>query len=497
MEELFTPSRVSLGYNSKVMTGMVGLENLGATCYLNSLLQMLFHLNSFRRAVYQLPIDADEPSQSTPLALQSLFVGLQTSEKEVSTKELTRAFGWTSAEAFMQQDVQEMMRILIDKLEETVQSYNKRTSSNEQEQQQQQSETKVQEQHDDVQANKTHANFIKRMFAGKLKSYIHCVDIAYQSDRFEDFYDVQLDVKGCRDVHESFRRYVAIEMLEGDNQYYCEAHGGKFDAKKGVIFSYLPPILTIHLKRFDFDMQTMNFAKIHDYYEFPTLLCLDDYVERPCGGQTQAEVVVSENTYVLHSVLVHSGDVGGGHYYAYIRPATQYNQHCVYNLAFLQRLMRDELTEEDRAYMNQGCSSQTDQWFKYDDEKVFRVEELEAVHYCYGRKKSTYSFQQQQQHDKPVVQNALYEFYKQRMQTYENNINYNSTIMSSAYMLVYIRLQDALEIMKAVTVEDIPRPLQEKLHHITQFKAYQSFMQELRDNLIDVYHVTEYELATF
>ena len=30
---------------------------------------------------------------------------------------------------------------------------------------------------------------------------------------------VQLDVKGCRSVQESFRRYVEKEVLSGDNQY--------------------------------------------------------------------------------------------------------------------------------------------------------------------------------------------------------------------------------------------------------------------------------------
>lgn len=37
--------------------------------------------------------------------------------------------------------------------------------------------------------------------------------------------DLQLDVKGCKDVYESFDKYVEVEMLDGDNKYHAEQHG--------------------------------------------------------------------------------------------------------------------------------------------------------------------------------------------------------------------------------------------------------------------------------
>lgn len=38
-----------LSYDSKRETGYVGLKNQGATCYMNSLLQTLFHIPYFRK----------------------------------------------------------------------------------------------------------------------------------------------------------------------------------------------------------------------------------------------------------------------------------------------------------------------------------------------------------------------------------------------------------------------------------------------------------------
>lgn len=303
-----------ISYDSKTETGMVGLKNQGATCYMNSLLQTLFHLLAFRHVVYETPTEQEDTNDSVSLALQRVFYRLQTQRKAVSTKELTRSFGWSQIDSFMQHDVQELYRILCDRLEEKMKN------------------TKVD-------------NAIKKLFEGKVRSFVQCVNVDFQSFRDESFYDLQLDVKGCKDIYDSFRKYVEVEMLNGDNQYEAEGHG-KQDAKKGVAFLQFPPVLNIQLKRFEYDPMRDGMVKIHDRFEFPKKLVLDEFA--PSKQKKEGSSLV----YHLHSVLVHSGDVHGGHYYVFIRPG------------------KDIANSSD--------------WYKFDDDQISRVDELTAVDGNFG-----------------------------------------------------------------------------------------------------------------
>ena len=55
-------------------------------------------------------------------------------------------------------------------------------------------------------------------------------------------------------LHDSFRDYVAVETLDGENKYQAEGFGLQ-DARKGIIFESLPPVLHLQLKRYEYDMQ--------------------------------------------------------------------------------------------------------------------------------------------------------------------------------------------------------------------------------------------------
>jgi ubiquitin carboxyl-terminal hydrolase 7 len=43
---------------------------------------------------------------------------------------------------------------------------------------------------------------VKALFEGSTRNYIKCVNVDYASLREETFYDIQLDVKGCRTIHD-------------------------------------------------------------------------------------------------------------------------------------------------------------------------------------------------------------------------------------------------------------------------------------------------------
>ncbi|KMZ73737.1 hypothetical protein ZOSMA_141G00070 [Zostera marina] len=89
------------------------------------------------------------------------------------------------------------------------------------------------------------------------------------------------------------------------------------NAEKVILFIDFPPVLQLHLKRFEYDFIHNSNVKINDRYEFPLQLDLDIDNGKYLSPEADRRV---RNLYTLHSVLVHNGNVHGGHYYVFIRP---------------------------------------------------------------------------------------------------------------------------------------------------------------------------------
>ncbi|KAI9009915.1 hypothetical protein CLU79DRAFT_839835 [Phycomyces nitens] len=357
-----------VNYDSRKETGFVGIKNQGATCYMNSILQSLYCTNSFRKAVYQVPTETEDPTKSVALALQRCFYNLQSSNDPVGTTELTRSFGWDTLDAFMQHDVQEFNRVLQDNLEMKM----KGTPA---------------------------GGTVRGLFVGKMKSYIKCLQVDYESSRVEDFYDIQLNVKGCKDLHESFKEYIAVETMEGENKYMAEGYGLQ-DAQKGVFFESFPPVLHLQLKRFEYDMKRDSMVKINDHHEFPESINLDTYCSKSGGDEA------GPFDYTLYGVLVHSGDLDGGHYFALIKP------------------------------------EKNGKWFRFDDDRVTPVTLKEVYQDNFGDEPLRGS------NDPSTLDGKMRNGSAQSLKRFTN-----------AYMLVYIRTSKVDEILAPVVDEDIPAHL--------------------------------------
>lgn len=126
---------------------------------------------------------------------------------------------------------------------------------------------------------------------------------------------------------EGLAQYVEGEVLDGDNKYKCE--GGEYvEAVKRTCIHTLPPVLILHLKRFEFDFDLMKKMKLNDHCEFPAVIDMErftvGYLEKQASADAAAQVADQGTTnagmvYELAGVLVHSGTSDSGHYYSFIR----------------------------------------------------------------------------------------------------------------------------------------------------------------------------------
>uniref|UniRef100_A0A670Y318 Ubiquitin carboxyl-terminal hydrolase 47 n=1 Tax=Pseudonaja textilis TaxID=8673 RepID=A0A670Y318_PSETE len=425
---------------SKSETGYVGLVNQAMTCYLNSLLQTLYMTPEFRNALYRWEFEDSEedPVTSIPYQLQRLFVLLQTSKKRaIETTDVTRSFGWDSSEAWQQHDVQELCRVMFDALEQ---------------------KWKQTEQ----------ADLINQLYQGKLKDYVRCLECGYESWRIDTYLDIPLVIRpyganqAFASVEEALHAFIQPEILDGANQYFCERCKKKCDARKGLRFLHFPYLLTLQLKRFDFDYTTMHRIKLNDRMTFPEELDMGSFIdiedekspqtesctdsgaenegschsdqmsndfsnddgidegiclENNSAAERISKVVSEKNSllYELFSVMVHSGSAAGGHYYACIK------------------------------------SFSDDQWYSFNDQHVSKITH-EDIKKTYGGSSGSRGY-------------------------------YSSAFASStnAYMLIY-RLKDITRNAKFLEVNEYPEHIKQLVEKEKELEEQEKRQREIERN---------------
>ncbi|KAI1885554.1 hypothetical protein AGOR_G00205000 [Albula goreensis] len=135
-------------------------------------------------------------------------------------------------------------------------------------------------------------------------------------------------------VQSCLHQFTSVELLMGNNKLLCEScterrqrsrRSGTSEkktekvytsARKQMLISTLPPVVTLHLKRFH--QAGMNLRKVNRHVDFPLVLDLAPFCSASCKNMVSGERVL----YSLYGIVEHSGSMRGGHYAAYVKIRT-------------------------------------------------------------------------------------------------------------------------------------------------------------------------------
>lgn len=296
-----------------------GLINQGATCYINTFVQVLFMTPEFRSLIfnwkYEKAKHGDEKN-CFALQLQKLFDLMDIAQQlcepiDLDTIDLTKSFGLNETQVKQQQDICEFRMILLDELET---KYFKGTSVEGQ---------------------------ISKLYYGKIKSKIESLESDYSSVTIESFncLNIQLPV-GDNNVdyslNDGITDYFREIFLCGNDAYYDQK------LKRDVIASQIkeivqyPEHLCIELGRFGCSNEMKNMLQVHIPFTLKVDLTL----------------------YEIYAIVMHVGYTRlAGHYYVYIRNESHtwfsFNDTDVMevNEDHVSYSAEGKLVEDENAYM--------------------------------------------------------------------------------------------------------------------------------------------------
>ncbi|XP_028925558.1 ubiquitin carboxyl-terminal hydrolase 49 isoform X2 [Ornithorhynchus anatinus] len=351
--------------------GVTGLRNLGNTCYMNSILQVLSHLQKFRECFLTLDLSDTEdlfarapggPAAGArgrpgpPGGLNGGAASGQSLEliqpKEPSSKhislchELHTLFRvmwsgkwalvspfamlhsvWSLIPAFRgydQQDAQEFLCELLDKVQQELESEG--------------TKRRILIPFSQRKLTKQVLKVVNTIFHGQLLSQVTCITCNYKSNTIEPFWDLSLEFperyhcleKGivpCNQTEcmltEMLAKFTETEALEG-RIYACDQCNSKrrksspkplllSEAKKQLMIYRLPQVLRLHLKRFRWSGRNHR-EKIGVHVVFEQVLTMEPY----CCRDTLSSLEKEAFAYDLSAVVMHHGKgFGSGHYTAY------------------------------------------------------------------------------------------------------------------------------------------------------------------------------------
>eukprot|EP00986_Skeletonema_menzelii_P018827 scaffold26730_cov162-Skeletonema_menzelii.AAC.7 len=434
-----------------------GLVNLGNTCYLNSQLQCAYHVPYLRQLVLsaqdevvevEVEVEVEEEKKDDSVVDEVEVVPNSDDTNEVDTNNDESTPNQDSAEQGMDNDAEEPqptktqtvrktelkqevrpISIALRSLQHTFSSLSRAPSSgttnilcralgiNPYVQQDGQEFWKLFIPEVDY-------DQLSQLYSGYFEDYVreilpgsgidgagHTTDTQPRERvRTEPFLDLSIPVAEGNvgsietSLQEMFTEPETLRVSEG-NGWRPEKGAEKVDALKGSSLKRegLPSVLQLHLKRFKYDWETGETSKINDCVKFPLRLSLSEIISG--DGEEGGD----DTVYDLQSIVIHRGEYGSGHYYSYVR--------------------RD---------------IRSDDWYRFDDSQVTRVDYREVVADAYGGRYRRKRSQSVEGNNARKKQRGLFSrifSFGRSSSVSGGGFGYGGRT-SSAYMLQYVRRSD-------------------------------------------------------
>ena len=302
-----TTSLNTYSHYSSRQNGHVGLKNLGCICYMNSIMQQIYMVPTFRYAIMHAD-DGESPNPSATYRhsidddnllhqLQIMYTYLTFSEKmDYNPRDFCysfKDFDGNPINVGTQQDSQEFLNNFCDKIENSL--------------------------------KKTHFKYIiNDVFTGRTCSSVICDECKSISNRYEDFYNLTLEVKNINNLNDSLQKLIVPEIID---DFKCSNCNKNVRISKITSLNKLPNVLVVHLKRFYLDYEDCHTKKINSQFKFPKklnlkLFCVEEITKKIGGNSGENTDVYNREDdyyqYELKGINVHVGSADGGHYFSFI-----------------------------------------------------------------------------------------------------------------------------------------------------------------------------------
>lgn len=317
-----------------------GLENLGNTCFLNSVLQCLTYTEPLAAYLQsgKHQVTCQQAGFCALCAIQKhVSRALQSSGRSLAPKDLVLNLRCISRtfRTSRQEDAHEYMVNLLESMHKCCLPNGIPSESQ----------------------NAYDRSLVHKIFGGRLRSQVKCMQCNYCSNKFDPFLDLSLEILRADTLYKAFSNFTAKEHLDGGaKQYQCQQCKQKVKALKQLTIHKAPNVLTVHLKRFG---SHMSGQKIDKKIQFGSTLDLKPFVTGPYDGDLK---------YTLYGVLVHAGwSTHSGHYYCFVRTSSgmwySLDDNRVYQVS-------EKKVFEQKAYM----------LFYFRDQKSFPIKKTTDVH---------------------------------------------------------------------------------------------------------------------